>query len=116
MSDIAKAHGREPLSLACELVGRFQYHFSRIERALDVGIARVLDLNEGAALIVCANMDIKKKIDTVQSVVRLQFEDKDKSIEKLLKKITGSTTRTGKMLFTLRSSRMALTASNSRGS
>lgn len=77
------------LRLACELVGRFQYHFSKIEHALDVGIAKFLDLNEGAALIVCANMDTKKKIDTIQSIVRLQFEDKDKSIEKLLNKIAG---------------------------
>ena len=75
--------------MACELVGRYQYNFSKIERALDVGIARALDLNEGAALIVCANMDLKKKIDTVKSIIRLQFNDEDRSIEKLLNKISG---------------------------
>ena len=77
------------MSLACELVGQFQYRFSKIERALNVGIAKVLDLNEGAALVVCANMDVMKKIDTIKAVVRLQFEDKDGSIETLLNKIAG---------------------------
>ena len=34
-------------------------------------------------------MDLKKKIDTIQSMVSLQFEDKDGSLKKLLNKIAG---------------------------
>lgn len=74
---------------ACELVGRFQYHFSRIEAALNRGIAKVLDLNEGAADIVCANLDFLKKLSIIKSAVSLQFNDKDGSLADLLGKIAG---------------------------
>jgi hypothetical protein len=47
---------RDPLRAACELVGRFQYHFSKIEAALNQGVARVLDLNDTTKDIVCANL------------------------------------------------------------
>lgn len=33
------SENRDPLSAACELVGRFQYHFSKIEAALNQGVA-----------------------------------------------------------------------------
>ena len=80
---------RDPLSIACELVGRFQYYFSRMERELDDGIAKVLQLNEGAAHIVCANLDFVKKINIIKSAVTLSFIDRDGSMIDLLNKING---------------------------
>jgi hypothetical protein len=64
---------RDPLSVACELVGRFQYHFSKIESSINQGIAKVLDLNDEARDIVCANLDFVKKIN----IIAAQFVDKD---------------------------------------
>src|SRR3979490_963496 len=82
------APARGPLSVACELVGRFQYHFSRIDRALDVGIAKVFSLNDGATEVLVANMDFMKKIHVIKVMSGLQFSD-DGSLAKLLGKIAG---------------------------
>jgi hypothetical protein len=87
MSDSSPANKSDALSVACKLVGRFQYHFSQIEAAMNRGIAKVLDLNEGATDIVCANLDFVKKLYIIRSAVALQFEDKDGSLAALLKKI-----------------------------
>jgi hypothetical protein len=57
---------RDPLSIACELVGRYQYHFSRIDDALNEGIAKVFDLNEGASSVLLANMDFMKKVTSYE--------------------------------------------------
>jgi hypothetical protein len=80
---------RDQLSVACELVGRYQYHFSKIEEALDRGVAKVLDLNEGAAAIVCANLDFVKKCNIIKSAVALQFTDTTGDLGQLMKDIAG---------------------------
>jgi hypothetical protein len=90
MSEKSLDKDRAPLKMACELVGRFQFHFSRIEEAMNRGIAKVLDLSEGAADIVCANLDFMKKLYIIKSAVALQFADKDGSFDKLLSKISAT--------------------------
>jgi hypothetical protein len=70
-------------------VGRFQYHFSRIERALNLCIAKLFDLSEISADIVCANIDFVKKVYIVRSQVIVQFKDKDNAVVDLLGKIYG---------------------------
>ena len=85
----SEKESRDPLGMACELIGKYQYHFSQIERALNDGISKVLDLNDGAADIVTANLDFVKKLNIVRSVIKLQFDDRDGSAEELLRKILG---------------------------
>jgi hypothetical protein len=79
---------RDPLNIACELVGRFQYHFSRIEDALNFGIAKVFDLNESATAVLVANTDFAKKADIIKAMAALQFTD-DSSLNALLRRIHG---------------------------
>ena len=83
------AKRNDPLSVACELVGRFQYHFSKIEKALDAGITKVFSLNDGASTVLVANIDFKKKADVVKAMAALQFKD-DGSLDKLLSEILGN--------------------------
>lgn len=66
------------------LVGRFQYHFSKIETALNLGIAKVLDLNEVARDIVCSNLDFVKKINIIKAAVTHQFVDQNNSLGDVL--------------------------------
>ena len=80
---------RDPLSIACELVGRFQYHFSKIEAALNQGIARVLDLNDITKDIVCANLDFIKKVAIVKTAITVQFVDTDGSLSDILDRAAG---------------------------
>jgi hypothetical protein len=82
-------NARDPLTIACELVGRYQYHFARIDRALDAGLVKVLNLNEAAANVLIANIDFYKKTNIIKAVVQLQFVDKDGAIESLLNRIRG---------------------------
>jgi hypothetical protein len=89
MSDDSGSHKRDPLDVACELVGRFQYHFSKIEAAMNLGIAKVLDLNDSAKDIVCANLDFMKKITIIKAAVASQFVDKDGSIDTILDRAAG---------------------------
>jgi hypothetical protein len=78
----------DPLGTACELVGRFQYHFSRIDKALDVGIAKVFSLDDAAAAVLLANMDFMRKVNIIRVMSALQFTD-DGSLAKLLSEIAG---------------------------
>jgi hypothetical protein len=86
----AQPSDREPLSVACELVGRFQHHFARIDQGMDEAITKVFDLDDGAAAILLANIDFMKKVDILRSVIALQFSVADKeAADRLLKKIKG---------------------------
>jgi hypothetical protein len=84
MSNDSGTHKRDPLDVVCELVGRFQYHFSKIEAAMNLGIAKVLDLNDSAKDIVCANLDFMKKISIIRAAIAVQFVDKDNSVGAIL--------------------------------
>jgi len=56
---------RDPLAHACELVGRFFYHFSRMEEQLNAAIARLFKLEGRYAQTVTALMNINAKIDAI---------------------------------------------------
>jgi len=55
MSQTANTSARaNRLQQACLLVGRFQYHFARIEQKIDRGVIKLLDLDDKAGPIVTA--------------------------------------------------------------
>jgi hypothetical protein len=78
---------RDPLSIACELVGRFQYHFARFEQALNTAITTLFGLNDIASDIICANLDFTRKLNIVRSQVIMQFNDKNEYVTGLLGQI-----------------------------
>jgi hypothetical protein len=83
----AQPSDRDPVSIACELVGRFQHHFARIDQGMDEAITKVFNLDDGAAAILLANIDFMKKVDILCSVIALQFSVADKkAADRLLKK------------------------------
>jgi hypothetical protein len=61
-----------PPARACELVGRFLYHFSRLETDLNAAVAKLFKLDEASADIVTANIDFARKLYIVRSAVHEQ--------------------------------------------
>src|SRR5262249_26977731 len=57
----------DPLERACSLVGRFQYHFARVEQKIDQAVIKLLDLDETAAPIVTGSVDFAKKLNLVRT-------------------------------------------------
>jgi hypothetical protein len=57
----------DPLERACALVGRFQYHFGRLEQKVDEAVLKLFDLDEKAGPIVTRNVDFAKKVDFVRT-------------------------------------------------
>jgi hypothetical protein len=57
----------DPLETACSLVGRFQYHFSRVEQKIDQAVIKLLDLDEKAGPIVTGSVDFAKKLNFVRT-------------------------------------------------
>jgi hypothetical protein len=55
----------DPLDRACSLVGRFLYHFGRLEQKIDQAVIKLLDLDEKAAPIV-AMIDFARKLERVR--------------------------------------------------
>lgn len=64
------------LGPACELVGRFLYHFASVEQRLDAAIAKLFELTDDAADILTANIDFNRKINLIETIVRVQALDK----------------------------------------
>jgi hypothetical protein len=62
----------KPLQQACLLVGRFQYHFGRIEQKIDQGVIKLLDLDDKAGLIVTSSVDFAKKLTLLWAVAHGQ--------------------------------------------
>ena len=89
----AQTETHDPLAAACELVGRFLFHFSRVEREMDATIAKLFELEKNSADIITANIDFNKKIYLLQSVIAVQAHEKPtswtESAEKLLSDIQG---------------------------
>jgi hypothetical protein len=54
----------DPLQHACLLVGRFLYHFARVEQKIDQAVIKLLSLDEKTAPIV-ASIDFVKKLDNL---------------------------------------------------
>jgi hypothetical protein len=57
----------DPLEKACSLVGRFQYHFGRLEQKIDQAVIKLLDLDERTAQIVTGSVDFAKKLNFVRT-------------------------------------------------
>jgi hypothetical protein len=64
----------DPLDIACSLVGRFQYHFGRIEQKIDQAVISLLDLDDKAGPIVTGNVDFFKKLNLVRTATYQQLE------------------------------------------
>jgi hypothetical protein len=57
-----------PLEKACSLVGRFQYHFARVEQKIDHAVIKLFDLDEKAAPIITGSVDFAKKVNFVRTL------------------------------------------------
>jgi hypothetical protein len=57
----------DPLEEACSLVGRFQYHFGRVEQKIDQAVIKLLDLDDRAGPIVTGSVDFAKKVNFVRT-------------------------------------------------
>jgi hypothetical protein len=69
----------DPLEAACSLVGRFQYHFGRVEQKIDQAVIKLLDLDDKAGPIVTGSVDFAKKLNFVRTSAYQQARnDKDK--------------------------------------
>jgi hypothetical protein len=69
----------DPLEAACSLVGRFQYHFGRIEQNIDQAVIKLLDLDDRAGPIVTGSIDFAKKLNFVRTAAYQQAgNDKDR--------------------------------------
>jgi hypothetical protein len=69
----------DPLETACSLVGRFQYHFGRVEQKIDQAVIKLLDLDEKAGPIVTGSVAFASKVNFVRtSAYQQAVNDKDK--------------------------------------
>jgi hypothetical protein len=62
----------DPIARACELVGRFAYHFSRLDEQLNAAIVQLFNLGETTADIITSNIDFARKLNIVKSAVNEQ--------------------------------------------
>jgi hypothetical protein len=61
------------------LVGRFQYHFGRIEQKIDQAVIKLLDLDDKAGPIVTGSVDFARKLNFVRtSAYQQAVNDDDK--------------------------------------
>jgi hypothetical protein len=63
------------LERACALVGRFQYHFGRVEQKINEAVIKLLDLDEKAGQIVTGSVDFAKKVNLVRTSASQQLSD-----------------------------------------
>jgi hypothetical protein len=69
----------DPLETACSLVGRFQYHFGRVEQKIDQAVIKLLDLDEKAGHIVTGSVAFASKVNFVRtSAYQQAVNEKDK--------------------------------------
>jgi hypothetical protein len=62
----------DPLERACSLVGRFLYHFSRVEQKIDQAIIKLLDIDEKVAPVVTGGIDFARKVKLVKNCAKEQ--------------------------------------------
>jgi hypothetical protein len=60
----------DPLEAACSLVGRFLYHFARVEQKIDQAVIKLLDLDEKTAPVVALLGFATKVDDLVATLAR----------------------------------------------
>jgi hypothetical protein len=65
---------QDVLARACELVGRFLYHFGLVERKIDEAVIKLLDLSEKLAPVVTA-IDFARKLRLVKLSADTQITD-----------------------------------------
>ena len=71
----------DPLETACSLVGRFQYHFGRVEQKIDQAVIKLLDLDEKAGPIVTGSVAFASKVNFVRtSAYQQAMNEKDKEL------------------------------------
>jgi hypothetical protein len=61
-----------PRRRACSLVGRFLYHFGRVEQKIDQAIIKLLDIDEKVAPAVTGGIDFAKKVNLVENCAKEQ--------------------------------------------
>jgi hypothetical protein len=62
----------DQIGRACELIGRFSYHFSRLDEQLNSAIVHLFKLEEATADIITSNIDFARKLNIVHSAVNEQ--------------------------------------------
>jgi hypothetical protein len=77
----------DPLSVACERVGRWLWHFAHIERTLGEGIIRFYRLQGVAGEILAANLDFSRKVNIVQTMAVKNEGDPVKTVDALCSEI-----------------------------
>jgi hypothetical protein len=60
------------IARSCELVGRFLYHFSKLEDCINNAIAKLLQLDSNSSEIVTANVEISRRLNIVQTAITSQ--------------------------------------------
>ena len=69
----------DQLEAACSLVGRFQYHFGRVEQKIDQAVIKLLDLDEKAGPVVTGSVAFASKVNFVRtSAYQQAVNDGDK--------------------------------------
>ncbi len=69
----------DDVSKACAKVGRFLYEFALVEREIDEGIIKVLDLEGGAADVLANGLDFFRKANLLRTVASETAPDKEKA-------------------------------------
>jgi hypothetical protein len=72
----------DPLARACELVGRFLYHFARVESRLDEAITKLFKLDHETARVI-TTIDFFKKRNIVQWALKHQNSNAATPIESI---------------------------------
>jgi hypothetical protein len=72
----------DPLETSCSLVGRFLYHFARVEQKIDRAVIKLLSVDEKTAPMV-GLIDFARKVDDlVRASAYKELQDPDKKKEK----------------------------------
>jgi hypothetical protein len=72
----------DPVEQACLLVGRFLYHFARVEQKIDQAVIKVLNLDEKTAPIVALIDFVRKVEDLVRASAYKELQDPTKKKDK----------------------------------
>jgi hypothetical protein len=73
----------DPLETVCSLVGRFQYHFGKVEQKIDHAVIKLLDLDEKAGPVVTGSVAFASKVNLVRTCAYQQAgNEQDKQFAK----------------------------------
>ena len=79
----------DDLERACVQVGRFLYHFAKLENQIDVAFAKLFELDSNYANIITGSVDFFKKFNFVRTATAQQISDKTECarVERTLNKV-----------------------------